>query len=1215
MDRRPDQNPEEVFPTVSAPSPGGVLADLDSQPLMADEPTSAAEAGVPLVWNKGDVVLGLYEVKDIHSGGMGTVYRVRHRTWDMDMAVKSPHAECFRTARHKRHFIHECNTWLRLGLHPNIVSCYYVRMLGGVPRVFTEYVEGGSLAEGIRTHRLYEGGPEAALHRILDFAIQCAWGLAYAHQRGIVHQDVKPANVMLTGEGVAKLTDYGIARGRIHAEGEDDTRPPLSVLVSFGGMTPAFCSPEQRAGHDLGPSTDVWSWGLSVLEMFAGGPFWIYESTMRDGTRAAEALAFLEQTKTVEAIFPRLPELVAGLLKQCFQPEPAARPADMAAVARQLAGMYERILGHPYPRQPPQSVGDLADNFNNRAVSCLDLGRHAEAERLWGRALEAEACHPESTYNLGLLRWRSGAMTDKTLVHQLKQTEGHASADWLPVYLRALVHLECGDSTTAEQLLVNLQHANPGNERILTALATAREHASHARRVRWVLKGHVEAVRAVALDEHGRYAVSVGDDGTVRAWETETGRCLCRLSGPDRLLAVAVTEDGQYALVGGASELKLYYMPAGTVARILLSGLPAPVSALAMTRDGRLAVSVLGANGAAQASMVLWDPAAGRRLGDLEASGPPPSAVGLSRSGALVVSGHVDGTLRLWEAPSGSPRHCTWPPVNHRGLNSHMGGRVTSVCFSHDPQRVLAGCEDGTIGLWDVPSGRWVRTMSGHVGAVLSVALTADGEWAISGGSDRTVRLWHVPAGRCLCTLEGHTGPVYGVALDPEGRLAVTGGHDGAVRVWEMSCQAVPPRAAAIVCRGVSSKTISVVHEVHRNVVDKARQALARGEYALAAQLIRGSRNLPGCRRAPDLMNLWRELYARLPKKSLHGTWEERNLKAHDSRVRWLWLGDDARGCLSVAEGGTVRWWDLESGVSESRRNVETRSPISVARAGVDGKTLFCGTESGSVIGWNVEAGAAAYVLSEHKTAVMAMALSRVAGQLLTGDADGTVRLSDSATGHCVRVFPWHRCPVQAVGFSPDGQHVVTATQGGTIGLWETAMARCVRVLDWRPNEVTAIAWSPDGRFILVGSADGLLACWSVPARKVPGSKFQVPSERLEASSGRPSVLNLEPGTWNLELSWQRQAHTGAVRGVAFMGDGSFALSAGDDASVCFWQVCHKQYLTPGESPGAKYCVGAIEGHGAAVTAVTVSADGAVCVPGFEDGMVYAHALDWELES
>ena len=82
----------------------------------------------------GDVILDLYDVKQIHeSGGMGLVYRVHHRGWNMDLAVKSPRREYFQTEAQKENFIRECETWINLGLHPHIVSCHYVRTLGGMP--------------------------------------------------------------------------------------------------------------------------------------------------------------------------------------------------------------------------------------------------------------------------------------------------------------------------------------------------------------------------------------------------------------------------------------------------------------------------------------------------------------------------------------------------------------------------------------------------------------------------------------------------------------------------------------------------------------------------------------------------------------------------------------------------------------------------------------------------------------------------------------------------------------------------------------------------------------------------------------------------------------------------------------------------------------------------------------------------------------------------
>jgi serine/threonine protein kinase len=123
----------------------------------------------PPVWQVGDGILDRYAVKQVFTGGgMGLVYRVHHRDWAMDLAVKSPRPEFFQTQQHIENFEREAETWVNLGLDPHTVSCHYVRRLGGIPRIFTESVDGGSLADWIRSRRLYEGGPDRAMGRMKD---------------------------------------------------------------------------------------------------------------------------------------------------------------------------------------------------------------------------------------------------------------------------------------------------------------------------------------------------------------------------------------------------------------------------------------------------------------------------------------------------------------------------------------------------------------------------------------------------------------------------------------------------------------------------------------------------------------------------------------------------------------------------------------------------------------------------------------------------------------------------------------------------------------------------------------------------------------------------------------------------------------------------------------------------------------------------------------
>ena len=263
----------------------------------------AAEDGVTAIWKPGEVILGLYEVKGtLGEGGMGTVYQVHHKSWNTDLAVKSPKPEELAKAGGAENFVREAETWVNLGLHPHIVSCYYVRTLGGIPRVFAEYVEGGSLAQWIRDRRLYEGGPKKALERMLDIAIQFAWGLDYAHEQGLIHQDVKPANVMMAADGTVKVTDFGLARARGRVTVPGEAKPGGTLMAASGGMTPAYASPEQARGEVLTRRTDIWSWGVSLLEMFTGEVTWLA------GQAAAEALQGYLESGADEPGLPEMPK-------------------------------------------------------------------------------------------------------------------------------------------------------------------------------------------------------------------------------------------------------------------------------------------------------------------------------------------------------------------------------------------------------------------------------------------------------------------------------------------------------------------------------------------------------------------------------------------------------------------------------------------------------------------------------------------------------------------------------------------------------------------------------------------------------------------------------------------------------------------------------------------------------------------------------------------
>lgn len=443
-------------------------------------------------WSVGQVIDGLYKVLDIHdSGSMGLVYRVRHLEWDTDLAVKTPRPELARDVAGLQRFVAEAEAWVDLEIHPNVCACEYVRDLGGVPRVFAEYVAGASLLDKVRDRSLYEG--DRALGRILDLAIQLAWGLEHAHAKGLVHRDMKSANVLVDADEQAKLTDFGLAR-------------------SAGSFTHASASPEQLCDLSTDHRTDVFSYAVTVLEMFNGGVTWLF------GPSGREILAALRESGQPEPWLPALPPELAVLLEQCLREEPSERPDSITEIADELTALHHAVTGTPYHRIKPKTADMRGDEHNNRALSLLDLDRPDDAEREFASALRAAPEHPAATYNAGLTRWRSGLTTDMDLIGSLGTLSPSA-----PVQrLLAQVQMERGDLSAAHALLRGTDQV-PETRSLLAILDDGRLIDTSGCAVKTLSD---DGFTAVAFATDGRRAVTGSEDGVVRLWDVSNGECV-----------------------------------------------------------------------------------------------------------------------------------------------------------------------------------------------------------------------------------------------------------------------------------------------------------------------------------------------------------------------------------------------------------------------------------------------------------------------------------------------------------------------------------------------------------------------------------------------------------------------------------------------------------------------------------------------------------------
>lgn len=319
-----------------------------SGPIFIDGGDVTASVNPLAEWDPGTVLLGEYVVRrKIGSGGMGVVYLVEKdiTMGRLQFAVKTLHPILFTKPGARQSLLRELRTWMGLPPHPHIVACRFFRTIENRMAIFSEYIDGGSLADWIRQNRI------GSLAEVLDIAIQAAWALQTVHDHNVIHQDIKSSNILMTETGIAKITDFGLSNARRVDPGAADHRSGSdpSILVSSRGCTPAYCSPEQADRRKVTRHTDMWSWAVTMVHMLTGNVRWVLGSLVPD------FLETIRRDPDSDLRFP-LPASLQEFLDRCFQEAPENRWKTMADAAGALTAIYREITGRSYNRSAPEGT-------------------------------------------------------------------------------------------------------------------------------------------------------------------------------------------------------------------------------------------------------------------------------------------------------------------------------------------------------------------------------------------------------------------------------------------------------------------------------------------------------------------------------------------------------------------------------------------------------------------------------------------------------------------------------------------------------------------------------------------------------------------------------------------------------------------------------------------------------------------------------------------
>jgi WD40 repeat protein len=1007
---------------------------------------------------------GEYELLGIIArGGMGIVYRARHRRLNRVVALKMVLAAQLFGESAARRFRAEAEAAASLD-HPNIVPIYEVGEVDSRLFYTMKLIEGGSLAAKL-AEKVSEAppNPRISLSDAASLVAQVAHAVHYAHERGILHRDLKPANILLDVQGEPHVTDFGLAK---RLESDSDLTQSGAALG-----TPNYMPPEQASGgaRQLTTAADVYSLGAIFYELLTGQPPF----------RAATPLETMRQVVEEE---PRRPSTVnyrtdrdlETICLKCLEKEPGRRYASAEALAEDL----ERWLRHEPILARPAGAGERAWKW---------VRRHPA----WGAFCVLAAVAPALVITVLLV---SGTQVRRERNHALAQEQLARNSE-----LTVRQNLYAADIAQAGTALAEGDYELAWRSLLAQAPGDAKTAGSDPKTAdlrgfewRWLWQraqgdslktatGHILSVFALDFSPDGKKLASAGGCGVVKIRDAETFRLerthvLLGRAEPtpfvgswDEAVGPAVFDvefsaDGRYLVIGAKERTEIVNLTSSAPP----NSFPGAEKFQFAPPDRKRLLAVF-----------TGPP---RRFGWLEPTATQTITNWPCRSFGFAIS--PDGSVL---ASYERPMMAVWNLASGEQIaNFRPASYVVEEAFTPDGRTLaLALINENSVELYNVNPWKYQGRIGRMPGRLRCMAISPDGHLIATAGQDEVVRLWDLATKREVRQLRGHRGGIVSLAFSPDGRRLASGAYDCTVRLWDVNPAPGPPAITntfgAFAFDAQGRRVLTQDQQGNATLWDLAtRQPLAVWTNAGFDEAIHlGGANWilsqrPDTNSPPQLAFLNSD--ATTENKTLQ-------LKGISSPCLVTSISPNGRVCVTGHQNGTVAFWDATTGAFRHSSRPQTNQVFRFSFAADSQRLASVTWDRTFITTWDVAKGEP---LSERLFGLRsptALAVSSDGRQYVMGGAStgNAIRLFDLISSEPVGRLLGHLDDARRLAFSPDGRTLASTSLDRTLKLWNMATGRILLTLA-EGELLENLAFSPDGTWLGVETATGQLRLWHAPA-------------------------------------------------------------------------------------------------------------------------------------